>query len=552
MTLKKLLNIVALFTLSCGGTSNDSQKDTIQGLVAGLEGTIVIQLNGSEKFSIKEDGEFNFKTSLESNSDYTIRVIDEPCAQRCTLDSDSGKVPSDQIIRLNVACDAKEWEKPLELSDSISFPTTDVQELSIALNDYGDAVLAWTQQVNSFYGRIYKKEFKNRVWQSSIDKTDYMNVGQEIASNISTTLNKNGESYVSWNEKNKNGVGGIAQLYVAQKLNDIWVFPELNIPISNEGIETYPTTYHGSTYFKVNNNGIGFAAWWQGGDSVYKMYYSNLKNNVWSNPAILNNVVSNIYPDRYDIDINEKGDVVIAWPVYVGSTWRLYVARRIDNVWVENGTLVSPIDTVDAYIFSTSVAMDELGDVSVAWSQLIPKYSQAMVYRADYKPKSGWTKPINSEDYLNSYVGTGSWYPSITMNNDGRSVLTWKADSKDGGIQLNKMIGYRGDWNTNIETVSLNGEVQYTTARIDDQNNGVIFWMDGPIDTLDYRLFVAQSHDVTTNKWNFPASLSDHISIGSSRIGDFVVDMKNCRIASAWTQLDASEKYYALYVAMYR
>src|SRR5689334_2358488 len=84
-------------TTSCGGgggsstvSTSDSGKTTytIGGTVSGLLGTgLVLSDNGGDDLSIRADGSFVFRATLEAGASYSVSVSSEPSnpAQKCTV-----------------------------------------------------------------------------------------------------------------------------------------------------------------------------------------------------------------------------------------------------------------------------------------------------------------------------------------------------------------------------------------------------------------------------------------------------------------------------------
>ncbi len=84
-----------------GGTATDY---TIGGTVNGLSGTLVLQNNGGDDFTITSDGTFTFATAIADGSDYNVTVKAQPSGQSCFVTNGSGTVSGAGVTDVTVDC----------------------------------------------------------------------------------------------------------------------------------------------------------------------------------------------------------------------------------------------------------------------------------------------------------------------------------------------------------------------------------------------------------------------------------------------------------------
>jgi hypothetical protein len=76
----------------------------VGGTIAGLAGSLTLQLNGAENLTRTDNGPFTFQTELDDQSDFTVAITTPPTEQDCTLQDASGKVNGADITSIRVNC----------------------------------------------------------------------------------------------------------------------------------------------------------------------------------------------------------------------------------------------------------------------------------------------------------------------------------------------------------------------------------------------------------------------------------------------------------------
>jgi formylglycine-generating enzyme required for sulfatase activity len=108
-----IFNLFLIFFL-CSQLDRDNRNDpenpnyvayySVGGEVFGLEGTLVLQLNGGDDLEITEDGKFVFDEKLEDESDYIVTVLEDPEFQTCEAANKDGKISGSDITNVVVNC----------------------------------------------------------------------------------------------------------------------------------------------------------------------------------------------------------------------------------------------------------------------------------------------------------------------------------------------------------------------------------------------------------------------------------------------------------------
>lgn len=133
---------------------------TVGGTVTGLNGTVVLELNGSEQLQITSSGAYSFTTTLADEAPYEVTVLDHPTSQTIGLTNESGAISGGDVSNNDVAFADMDWTHPADLSDSISPDGTDAQYAQINLSDHGNATVTWHQFEGS-QNAIFKGEYRS-------------------------------------------------------------------------------------------------------------------------------------------------------------------------------------------------------------------------------------------------------------------------------------------------------------------------------------------------------------------------------------------------------
>ncbi len=117
LILKRLPSLVLFSTLlllavHCGSSNPPAETPpttdtfTIGGSVSGLDGTLVLQNNGTDNLSITEDGDFTFDTEIEDGDGYEVTILTEPSGQTCSVTEDSGTATAN-VTDVEIVCEDK-------------------------------------------------------------------------------------------------------------------------------------------------------------------------------------------------------------------------------------------------------------------------------------------------------------------------------------------------------------------------------------------------------------------------------------------------------------
>jgi len=76
----------------------------IGGIVTGLVGTSVVQLNGGSDLLLARNGRFNFTDQFTGGEAYDVTVLTQPVNQTCTVNNSSGNIGNGHVLDVHVDC----------------------------------------------------------------------------------------------------------------------------------------------------------------------------------------------------------------------------------------------------------------------------------------------------------------------------------------------------------------------------------------------------------------------------------------------------------------
>src|SRR5512144_1561854 len=98
---------VAAVMASCGGDPKpppEPSKFHVGGSIAGLSGSLTLQLNRAESLTRSENGPFSFENPITDRSLYEVTVTTSPPEQDCTLQGATGTVSGADVSSVQVTC----------------------------------------------------------------------------------------------------------------------------------------------------------------------------------------------------------------------------------------------------------------------------------------------------------------------------------------------------------------------------------------------------------------------------------------------------------------
>lgn len=550
----RLLLIASL--ASCGGSD---KKDENQGTglpntsffmfkanVTGLKGTLILSNNGKNEVTIQSNGAVTLPNSWTQEGNYEIKVMDEPCAQRCIVDQPRGQISTNGNLTLNVDCEAKRWDIPTSHNDALSIVYSDASNPVVAMNHFGDTILSWFQTDN-FNMHLFKREFINRSWNKLSSIVNHYSFSGSDSVNVSLDFNNDLDGSIAWVQEDD---VGFRNIFVADASNLDWIFPtsSININANNAG-EAKPIV-------RVNASGDKIMLWTQavGNPAEVKLFKAEYQNGSWNFPTDLTPRVSLDGSDvvSYDVAINDQGDTVIVWSQSDGDNLQLFRAIKKNGVWV-----ITPTDFTDDFSIggtdtsSPRVALSNIGNAYIVWYQYDAPNSphHFRIYTASsYDGGLTWDDPTSLNDNIISPSGKHASYPKIMANDQGQAVAVFRVKDETSDpyqIYAAQKQSSTSTWesSTRLSTDDFTETQGNLASDMDEYGNVIVAWSSSP----SGKVYKAERRDFQWAK----AQEGMPISYGSTEYNLPAVAANNCRSIVAWQQ-EGSLSQKHIFVQQYR
>jgi hypothetical protein len=387
-----------------------------------------------------------------------------------------------------------QWHHPANLSDHISFSGQNSRNPHVAMDNNGNTIVIWEQSEGAA-SHIFKSEYRNGVWHNPASPSDYIGGG----CNSQLAMDDNGNAIIIWENfeiykieyrngswdspsylfvgMNDNPLGQIIdqmdyliyggnlwqpQVAMDNNGNAIIVWFEAtgfgDNPLSPQrsgifkseyrnGVWTSPVSVNPEGQFPgylpqvaMDNNGNAIIVWEQfDGDTNWKIFKSEYRNGVWTNPA---NLSDNISPDGQhawnpQVAMDDNGNAIIAWSQSDGTNWQIFKSEYRSGAWTNPANLsdnISP-DGQDVCPHQLAgMAMDNKGNALIVWQQFDGFNWQ--IFKSEYG-NGAWTNPASLSDNISPYgqdastivqhhiAGETFWNPQVAMSNNGNAIIVW-------------------------------------------------------------------------------------------------------------------------------
>jgi sugar lactone lactonase YvrE len=114
-----------------------SKAYNLGGSVAGLTGTVVLQVNSGNTLSVATNGAFTFANQIASGSPYNVTVLTQPTGQSCSVASGTGTMGAANIANVAITCTTDTYTvggTVSQLNGSMVLQNNVTDNLSVSVN----------------------------------------------------------------------------------------------------------------------------------------------------------------------------------------------------------------------------------------------------------------------------------------------------------------------------------------------------------------------------------------------------------------------------------
>ena len=287
------------------------------------------------------------------------------------------------------------------------------------------------------------------------------------------------------------------------------------------------TEYADSPDISMNAQGHAMAVWHQSNGIKTSIYSKQFVPGVgWGTAELVenNDVQAAMYPN---VAMDDSGNAVVVWTQNDSGHDDIWSNRYVTGSGWQTSMLMENDNTDSAY--SPRVAMDELGNAMIVWSQ--GDGTRYNVWARRYAAGSGWepAEIIETTDYNAQIV-------ELAMDAQGNAIAIWmQYDGTRFNIYTNRYVFGTG-WGMPEIRETLNQPAYGPAVAMDAQGNAMAMWHQW--DGSYYSIFA--SYFAVGSGWSV-AEMVETIDTGTANYPDLAFDAKG-NVIAAWTCFDGSVK----------
>ena len=323
----------------------------------------------------------------------------------------------------------------------------------------------------------------------------------------------NGDATVMWRQRSASGV--VRMVASTRFDGGAWSAPT---SVSRGG-----TTKKTQPAVAMNAVGGAVAVWMSGRKQI--QFSRNPSGSGWTPPKALTGTARPRWGP--DVAMDSRGDVTVVWSERVTtSTLRRRVVKAVQrhpgSGWGHPFTVSGKLAR-HHWDFTPQVAMDERGDVTIAWLRGYP------VEISDDCPSLMTRRRAAASGRWGSVSGLGGScaVPWVRMNPAGATALAWMQDAFEGQEQTVReaVRPVGGVWELHAEQLGDLGNSSQGLGgvAIDDNGDVVVTWSEcGNDASATFRCSVLTERRPASGPWDAPVNIAQGISHGVAMSADGV------------------------------
>lgn len=248
-----------------------------------------------------------------------------------------------------------QWDHPVDLNDNISPDGTPTWPAAVVMDALGHALIAWPQSNGTDY-LIFMSEYRGGSWTHP-SLSDHISPAGADAWFPSVALNDHGEALIAWPQYN----GQVTSIFLSECRGGIWDHPlGLWDSISPGGEYAY------GPFAAVGDDGDAIIAWHQSDGTISQIFMSEYRDGQWNHPLGLSDNISPDGGSALDATVSMSAHRdVIAWRQSDGSRFQVFKSEYRAGGWLHPGDLLDNIspdgeNTYEPLVVTSSSAADTI------------------------------------------------------------------------------------------------------------------------------------------------------------------------------------------------
>jgi hypothetical protein len=360
------------------------------------------------------------------------------------------------------------WENPTNLLDHISVSGEDAFRPKVAMDNNGNAIIAWIQQPDGVNAQLYKSEYRNGSWTHPLDLDDNFSPDGQAVQTFHVAMDNNGSAIIVWDQYTV----AAQHIYKSEYRNGIWEHPSSLLDrISPDGGNA------GFPHMAMADNNEAVIVWSQFDGSDDRTYISEYRNDMWTHPSGKNDAISpeGEWATNQKVAMDNNGNTVVVWEQSDGSYDQIFKSEYRDGIWTHPSGLNDNISPDGQSVGNPKISMDKSGNIGIVWHQ--SDGIEQQIFLSEYR-KGNWNHPQSLIDNISPDSGRAV-YPQISLSSNNQAIAVWyQFDGFD--YQIYKSEYRNGVWNhptTLADNISPdNNYAAIPFSAIDSQGRTIIVW----------------------------------------------------------------------------
>lgn len=540
---KRFLSILISLALLTGafllraGAIRASENETVflQGEVQGLGGELLLALDNKEELKVSGAGPFKFKTPLQLHQSYAVTIKKPALNHRCELKNGQGSIELENQVMVRIDCQKTgEWQNPQSTADRLSLPGFNSISPAAAMDDHGNAVIAWIQEDGKDQ-RVLKGEYREGKWSKPASFAAALSPAGGDAKNVKVAMAANGDIIIAWEQR----VKGKSYIMLAEKRQGKW-----RIPKSLAEHISFGEAFAWEVNAAMDAAGNSVIVWDQETSSgQHAVYKSTYLNGVWQHPVSLADSISPQDSRGGDaimpkVVMNNRGEALIVWEQDPGGINAIFKSEYRKGGWQNPHDIKDYINPTDKQAgkggaYRAFPALSDSGQALIAWEQIHGR--DRRIYLSEYTQGS-WRHPKSLAEAI-SPPSLMAQINSLTMDSGGNAKLLWNYNQeRHQYLMLSELSN--GKWQHPAQNQFLVGpksswqfKIIGGLVNLADNGETVLTWMQMGDDSL-LQLWLAEYRN---GLWYLPGKnlglsdlpVFDYVTVGSKNGDSMVVWQQN-------------------------
>ncbi len=389
-------------------------------------------------------------------------------------DDETGKFPNIYLSERRQGS----WQHPADLGSFISPQVSasssfnsipSLRPVDVAMDNNGDAIVAWSQRAASTRQGLFVSEYRNGAWAHPtlndyfFEYSGILNVDVDMADNgealvtyyddssarhtiryheyrngvwtgsnaslihrernrpQSSSMNNNGEAVIAYRHHTDTDV---SEITIFEYRDGQWPEPGGGLVVPHGAVtNTKPST-------AMIDDGTTIVVWAGeedigSGNLTPRLYKSEYRNGAWSHPSGSTDFFSPADSDdagQPDVAMDQLGNAVVVWPQSDGTNQQIFMSEYRNGVWTHPQSLADNISPDGENASEPRVAMNAQGDAIIVWSQ--SNGADMQIYMSEFRA-GVWQHPTDIQDKI-SVSGSSASQPQVIINDNGEVIIVWE------------------------------------------------------------------------------------------------------------------------------